>query len=345
MSKGVSKDEDHKKELSFRDGERILAYHGPLLYEAKVLKAEYWDGTDPEIPEIGPHYYVHYKGWKQTWDEWVDESRTLKWNEENLAKQKLLKQNALAAAAMAKKKAATPKRVSSSSQADSESIDGSKSGRKRTAGVSGADAAGSSKQGNADEKDSAAMRRPEIKVPIPNALKVLLVNDWEYITKDKLLVPLPRSPTVAQLLDNYRAYRREHHDSKRPKRDQDITDEIIEGLKLYFDKALGNLLLYRFERYQYQRMLQNHPSKPMSDIYGAEHLLRLFVQLPTLIAQTNMDDDAVAVLKEYLNDLMRQELPTSPYTHIMYMQKHSKALFSEEYENASPAYVSVAKAT
>ncbi|KAJ2303608.1 Esa1p-associated factor, partial [Coemansia sp. RSA 2704] len=47
--------------------------------------------------EPGPHYFVHYKGWKQTWDEWVDESRALKFTEENLAKQKALWQAALQA--------------------------------------------------------------------------------------------------------------------------------------------------------------------------------------------------------------------------------------------------------
>ena len=29
------------------------------------------------------------------------------------------------------------------------------------------------------------LRRPEIRVPIPDSLKVMLVDDWEYITKDQ----------------------------------------------------------------------------------------------------------------------------------------------------------------
>lgn len=51
----------------------------------------------------------------------------------------------------------------------------------------------------------------------------------------------------------------------------------MSGLILYFDKALGNNLLYRFERPQLveQRRLAKE-EKPMSEIYGAEHLLRLF---------------------------------------------------------------------
>jgi hypothetical protein len=57
--------------------------------------------------------------------------------------------------------------------------------------------------------------------------------------------------------------------------------EIMSGLVVYFNKALGNNLLYRFERGQYAKVRHEHgvdagDEKPMSEIYGAEHLLRLF---------------------------------------------------------------------
>jgi mortality factor 4-like protein 1 len=53
--------------ISYAPNERVLCYHGPLIYEAKVLKAENWDENTTKLGSIGPHYYVHYKGWKQTW--------------------------------------------------------------------------------------------------------------------------------------------------------------------------------------------------------------------------------------------------------------------------------------
>lgn len=50
----------------FSPNERVLCYHGPLVYEAKVLKMEHWDESNTKTGAVGPHYFVHYKGWKQT---------------------------------------------------------------------------------------------------------------------------------------------------------------------------------------------------------------------------------------------------------------------------------------
>lgn len=66
-----------------------------------------------------------------------------------------------------------------------------------------------------------------------------------------------------------------------------VLDEILDGLALYFNKSLGNNLLYRFERAQYTQMRKEMASSPKSNgsdeqeldaakVYGAEHLLRLF---------------------------------------------------------------------
>lgn len=52
--------------VSFSVGERVLCYHGPLVYESKILKGEVWDEANTKLETVGPHYLVHYKGWKQT---------------------------------------------------------------------------------------------------------------------------------------------------------------------------------------------------------------------------------------------------------------------------------------
>ena len=39
-------------------------------------------------------YFIHYQKWSKKWDEWVDNTRILKHNEENLAKQAEIKASA-----------------------------------------------------------------------------------------------------------------------------------------------------------------------------------------------------------------------------------------------------------
>jgi mortality factor 4-like protein 1 len=69
--------------FKFSDNERVLCFHGPLIYEAKCLKTQNKDKQNK--------YLIHYQGWNKNWDEWVPESRVLKWTEENLKLQQDLK--------------------------------------------------------------------------------------------------------------------------------------------------------------------------------------------------------------------------------------------------------------
>ena len=176
--------------------------------------------------------------------------------------------------------------------------------------------------------------KPAIRIPLPDVLKSMLVDDWEWITKDLRLVPIPHAMPVSTLLSDY-------HASEAPKRrpgsaEADILDEIVQGVREYFDKSLGRILLYRFERQQWHETLtkmNKDPSdesaiksvtvpatedgkpeetfslslagKTPSDVYGAEHLCRLFVSMPELIAQTNMDAQSVAKLKEELGRMTK----------------------------------------
>lgn len=82
-----------------------------------------------------------------------------------------------------------------------------------------------------------------MKLKVPDSLKAVLVDDWENITKNNQLVPLPHPKPVTKIIEEYTAY-------EMPKRPQgsaqvDILEETLAGLKEYFDKALGRILLYR----------------------------------------------------------------------------------------------------
>ncbi len=74
----------------FSDNEKVLCYHGPLLYEAKCVRSR----ADKSGSAGEFQYYVHYQGWNKNWDEWVGENRILKANAENLErKERLLAQH------------------------------------------------------------------------------------------------------------------------------------------------------------------------------------------------------------------------------------------------------------
>ncbi|KAH7334005.1 MRG-domain-containing protein [Rhizoctonia solani] len=311
--------------VTFGVGERVLCYHGPLIYEAKILKTETATEANPHPKTgcTGIHYLVHYKGWKQSWDEWVLPQRLLKWNEANLTIQKNL---------VSQTKQAGPGAGGSNKAA------GASSGGGMGTGGRGAGRKEGRKRGR--EEDEAA-KKPEMKLEIPDVLKVQLVDDWEAVTKSNRLVPLPRNPTVQDILINFKEWLPTVVPNSKQRMLATVLPVITAGLQLYFDRSIGANLLYRFERAQYADLRRRYVAGPlvmageprdMSTIYGAEHLLRLIVNLPSMIAQTTMDTESVALLKEYIEYLLQ------------YLVQERERVFLAEYEHASPHYQNISRA-
>jgi mortality factor 4-like protein 1 len=125
------------------------------------------------------------------------------------------------------------------------------------------------------------VRRPAVRLFIPDSLKSILVDDWEKVTKDQKLAPVPSPTPVTKFLNEYYAAEAVH---RRPQSaDADILEEVVAGVKEYFNKSLGRILLYRFERQQYYEIHKQveaghgeHAGDTLADVYGCEHLLRLF---------------------------------------------------------------------
>ncbi|KAJ7471802.1 MRG-domain-containing protein [Mycena latifolia] len=318
---------------SYSSGEVVLCYHGPLIYVAKILKTQPVDEKDEKntiTGKEGTHYFVHYKGWKTTWDEWVPAARLLKDNEVNRALQKSLQKDApaTAAAARAHPKASTSSHKDTGAGASASAM--TRSGTRKETGTRG------TKRGR-DDGDGA--RRPEMRLNIPEQIKAKLVDDWETVTKDSKLVELPRSPTVQELLREFETYLKE----TKPPHLKDplvLAPTVVSGIQVYFDRSLANHLLYRFERPQYTAIRAKFitgqaviigQEKEMSEIYGAEHLLRMLVTLPTMIAQSTLDAESTDIIRDYVNELLG------------WMLQEQSRLFQPEYNEAPPGYQNVAR--
>ncbi|KAK6583068.1 hypothetical protein PZA11_004144 [Diplocarpon coronariae] len=122
--------------------------------------------------------------------------------------------------------------------------------------------------------------KPMVQLPVPDHIKAILVDDWENVTKNQQLVPLPAKVSVTVILDDYVEYESGRRLTGTPQ--SDLLPEVVTGLKEYFEKCLGRVLLYRFERSQYQEVREglsakegDYAGKMICDIYGAEHLCRL----------------------------------------------------------------------
>ncbi|KDR72791.1 hypothetical protein GALMADRAFT_252054 [Galerina marginata CBS 339.88] len=309
----------------YNSQERVLCFHGPLIYEAKVLKTKTYDQPSTTTGVAGPHYLVHYKGWKQTWDEWVPAARLLKLTEANLATQKSLQQSA-----------APGQGGSVASKAQNKSVAGANKDSVSTRAGARKDGTRGTKRAREEDESS---KKPELKLSVPEVLKAILVDDWEAVTKNNQLVTLPRKPSVIELLSEFAEYIK----TTKPahlKEPALVIQTVVDGLQVYFDRALGTNLLYRFERPQYADIRKQYwtgpkvivgQEKEMSHIYGAEHFLRMLVSLPQMIAATSLDSDSVVLLRDYVSELM------------VYMVREKDRIFQRQYESAPLDYQNVAR--
>ncbi|KIH94328.1 hypothetical protein SPBR_06208 [Sporothrix brasiliensis 5110] len=62
--------------------ERVFCFHMDMLYEARVLDVQQVTGTAAADGQRW-RFRIHYKGWKNTWDDWVPADRVRKFNDEN----------------------------------------------------------------------------------------------------------------------------------------------------------------------------------------------------------------------------------------------------------------------
>lgn len=294
-------------EGDFAEGDVVLAFHGNLLYEARVLDLHRErsrtspsnaepaaDEDEDDLMGRVTSYTVRYQGWKKSWEETVSRDLVFEHNDENLrVAHRLLN------GAKMRHQASHP--ASTSHDMD-----------KVVAKVS-----------NASYSVNSMFQ-------LPPSLQRVLVDDWENVTKEMKLVPLPRAITVDGVLQRWVSNRRQTVDK--------ATKEVAEALLIYFNASLSKILLYRFERQQYEKFFHsaqndggndgtaNRPPPP-TEVYGAEHLLRLLLKLPFIMETGKIPKDKIRIIADKVNDLYK------------YLVKNSRVLFLLEYEPAPPTYV------
>ncbi|PGH27271.1 hypothetical protein AJ80_00981 [Polytolypa hystricis UAMH7299] len=310
---------------TFHKDEKVFCFHHEILYEAKILELKL---TDPDDKRSPYEYRVHYKGWKNTWDDWVLQDRLRKATDDNKELAATLRRDAEAASRARANKASGKRRTMGSAELGS-----SRGSEERHSSVP----ARGTKRGrdNDIEKDDQFYSRPSMRIVIPDNLKSLLVDDWEYVTRNVQLVPLPSQIPVNKILE---LYTEEEKKKRSDSAEVDVLEEVVFGIREYFDKALSRILLYRFEREQYNMLRRRWDSrapgyedKGPCDVYGAEHLARMFAVLPELLAQTNLSQQATNRLREEL----------SKFT--MWLSKNSEAFFSAKYKTPDTEYAAKAK--
>ncbi|KAL9273420.1 MRG1-like protein [Drosera capensis] len=311
----------------YNQGERVLAFHGPYMYDAKArissplfgifcfnlcFRVSNFEVLKVELQGNEWKYFVHYLGWNKNWDEWVVATRLVKRTEENIRKQRTQRHGApkLSQPMQTKPKSSS---VPEDAKADEEDPKNNVAkGKKR-------------KIDSVVEKDSVSTDKL-VKIRIPSILRKQLVDDCEFVTKQDKLVKLPRSPNVDEILKQYLEYRSDNKD--------DLPDysvaEVLNGLRRYFDKALHILLLYKQERQQFQEAVGSTVSP--STIYGAEHLLRLFeswttvvaVKLPDILSSLNMEEETITMLQLKLTEFLK------------FMEMNHSSFFLASYDESKP---------
>lgn len=284
----------------FAVGDIVLSPDQGKLYEAKILRLNVTNGVT--------RCFIHYQGWARKYDIWLEENMLAHKNDEADC-QKLLQKARESWNPSVKKadketvvkigkftvKVGGDENKNESANAEDET------GTEDTNGVNtrnGTNVASSTKKRKDNFQDETKNLRLELlqkdlvdehdevftdKLDIPHSLKKHLVDDWTLITQHEkrlLKLPKPSNQNIRAIIDMYLLIK------KKGTKTMPFNDlqQLLEGLRIQFDMALPNLLLYRQEHPQYHVIMKKFDRKLPSEIFGAEHLIRLLQRMPKMLS-------------------------------------------------------------
>lgn len=162
----------------------------------------------------------------------------------------------------------------------------------------------------------------EMKTFVPDELKIVLIDDLENITKNNKQVVINSNLTVSKTLADFTDYLTEEFSDSVS--ELNVLLEITESIKQYFEQSVGTFLLYRYERPQYNELLEKEETKSLYDIYGPIFLLRLISIFPNILVLNNVDANTIRISKAYLDIILH------------WLTLNKEKYFTVEYENQSP---------
>lgn len=253
--------------LRFFVGERVLCYEpdptkAKVLYDSKVLDIVIRkDQGGKKVVE----YLIHFQGWNSSWDRCVGEEYVLKDTAENRQLQKDLAEKAqLQLGAYLYRKERKKHTQKQSERAAGSSEDGSSGSPARVDTDDNPEMSSSSDEYSSLEDEA-------IEIEIVPELREILEADYYLINGKNKRIRLPAEPNVITILESYyrhyatnqicgvnekpnARYRNNFANREVKPKTEDINDnlsicrEVVDGLRIYFDFALNDILLYGVEK-------------------------------------------------------------------------------------------------
>ncbi|CAD6188648.1 unnamed protein product [Caenorhabditis auriculariae] len=341
-------------------GTLILCKHKDVFYEAKINDVKDAGGPDPI-------YVVHYQGWHKRYDEEIPHSKTDEMfresTKENIVQAKVERD------ALTKKKR--------KSRAEDDELRKSETGSRTT---SPSDRAGSHPASIASVKGlgkavkrkateaghSKEPKQLEMEMMLPKPLRHILVDDNDLVARHNL-AKLPARHSVRDIVNDYTKSLGLSEENTRVDEvvveydngtttDTSLTSLVCSasGLVDYFDVLFAYQLLYKQERLQLQRIIDEQKAstegptskrrrkepvstssevtedefKP-STVYGLPHLLRLLTRMPTLFKLSNWNDHLIKMMSNTIHDFV-------VFLNKNHTKYHNGAT---DYEEASAEYI------